>query len=148
MASIEMVRKVPIRASINYLRATVRRDYQPNICKDYKETGICGFGNSCKFLHDRADYKLSWQLERDTDEECDENGDIDDKKFEIENRRQTCHLSAVFVKTILITQLQDVSIIFVKNVLWDNIEKVHDVMFVILKLMALLILQKKLHELK
>lgn len=38
-----MVRKGPIRAPAN-LRATVRWDYQPDICKDYKETGFCGFG--------------------------------------------------------------------------------------------------------
>merc|ERR1712078_266276 len=23
------------------------------ICKDYKETGYCGYGDTCKFLHDR-----------------------------------------------------------------------------------------------
>ena len=36
-------KKGPIRAP-NYLRATTRWDYQPDICKDYKETGYCGFG--------------------------------------------------------------------------------------------------------
>eukprot|EP00494_Astrolonche_serrata_P033488 UN33757 len=40
-------------------------DYQPDICKDYKETGYCGYGDSCKFLHDRTDYKAGWQIERD-----------------------------------------------------------------------------------
>ncbi|CAH2056513.1 unnamed protein product, partial [Iphiclides podalirius] len=63
-ASSGMVRKGPIRAPAN-LRATVRWDYQPDICKDYKETGFCGFGDSCKFLHDRSDYKHGWQLERE-----------------------------------------------------------------------------------
>ena len=43
----------------------MRWDYQPDICKDYKETGYCGFGDSCKFMHDRSDYKHGWQLERD-----------------------------------------------------------------------------------
>jgi RING finger protein 113A len=43
-ASSGMVRnKGPIRAPSN-LRVTVRWDYQPDICKDYKETGFCGFG--------------------------------------------------------------------------------------------------------
>lgn len=42
-ASSGMVRKGPIRAPAN-LRATVRWDYQPDICKDFKETGFCGFG--------------------------------------------------------------------------------------------------------
>ncbi|XP_013787654.1 RING finger protein 113A-like isoform X1 [Limulus polyphemus] len=61
-ASSGMVRKGPIRAPDN-LRATVRWDYQPDICKDYKETGFCGFGDSCKFMHDRSDYKHGWQIE-------------------------------------------------------------------------------------
>lgn len=77
-ASSGMVRKGPIRAPAN-LRATVRWDYQPDICKDYKETGFCGFGDSCKFLHDRSDYKFGWQLEREIQEgtygEADENPD-------------------------------------------------------------------------
>ena len=38
-------------------------DYQPDICKDYKETGYCGFGDTCKFLHDRSDYLAGWQLD-------------------------------------------------------------------------------------
>lgn len=38
-------------------------DYQPDVCKDYKETGYCGFGDTCKFLHDRSDYLAGWQLD-------------------------------------------------------------------------------------
>ncbi|NXQ52007.1 R113A protein, partial [Anthoscopus minutus] len=68
-ASSGMVRKGPIRAPEN-LRATVRWDYQPDICKDYKETGFCGFGDSCKFLHDRSDYKHGWQIEQELDKGC------------------------------------------------------------------------------
>jgi len=52
----------PLKASAN-IRSTVRWDYQPDICKDYKETGFCGFGDSCIFLHDRSDYKAGWQIE-------------------------------------------------------------------------------------
>ena len=33
--------------------------------QDFKETGFCGFGDSCKFMHDRTDYKSGWQLERE-----------------------------------------------------------------------------------
>jgi len=53
----------------NNLRVTCRFDYQPDICKDYKETGYCGYGDSCKFLHDRGDYKTGWQLELEHEEE-------------------------------------------------------------------------------
>lgn len=37
----------PMRAPSN-IRSTVRWDYQPDICKDYKETGFCGFGGELK----------------------------------------------------------------------------------------------------
>lgn len=44
----------------------VRFDYAPDLCKDYLETGYCGFGDSCKFLHDRGDYKMGWELDEST----------------------------------------------------------------------------------
>ena len=56
----------PLRAPTN-VRGICRVDYQPDICKDYKETGFCGFGDSCKFLHDRGDYKSGWQLDQEWD---------------------------------------------------------------------------------
>ncbi|XP_013393726.1 RING finger protein 113A-like [Lingula anatina] len=64
-----------------FLRSTVRWDYQPDICKDYKETGFCGFGDSCKFLHDRSDYKHGWQLEREMEKGT--YGEQDLSKYEI-----------------------------------------------------------------
>nr|CAG4648069.1 EOG090X09Q6 [Moina brachiata]SVE93128.1 EOG090X09Q6 [Moina brachiata] len=79
-AASAAVRRGPIRASAN-IRATVRWDYQPDICKDYKETGFCGFGDSCKFLHDRSDYKFGWQLERE--ERKKGPMDEEDDKYEI-----------------------------------------------------------------
>lgn len=84
-ASSGMVRKGPIRAPA-HLRATVRWDYQPDVCKDYKETGFCGFGDSCKFLHDRSDYKAGWQLETDPSSSyrgADDSDEGDDTKYEI-----------------------------------------------------------------
>ncbi|CAG7816415.1 unnamed protein product [Allacma fusca] len=76
------VRKGPIRAPDN-LRSTVRWDYQPDICKDYKETGFCTFGDSCKFLHDRSDYKFGWQIEREVQEGRYGAADNDATKYEI-----------------------------------------------------------------
>lgn len=81
-AASGMVRKGPIRAPAN-LRATVRWDYQPDICKDYKETGFCGFGDSCKFLHDRSDYKHGWQLEQEAANPRD--NDSDSENYEIDS---------------------------------------------------------------
>ena len=54
----------PMRAATN-IRSTFVMDYKPDICKDYKQTGFCGWGDACKFLHDRGDYKQGWQLDRD-----------------------------------------------------------------------------------
>ncbi len=28
----------------------------------------CGYGDNCKFMHDRGDYKQGWQLEKEWDE--------------------------------------------------------------------------------
>jgi RING finger protein 113A len=58
----------PVRASAN-LRVTCRFDYKPDLCKDYNETGFCGFGDSCIFLHDRTEYKSSYQIEKEWDAE-------------------------------------------------------------------------------
>jgi len=60
--------KGPMKESAN-VRVISRIDYQPDICKDYKETGYCGFGDNCKFMHDRGDYKSGDQLEREWQEE-------------------------------------------------------------------------------
>ena len=49
----------------SFLRSTIRVDYQPDVCKDYKLTGSCGWGDTCIYLHDRGDYKKGWQLEKE-----------------------------------------------------------------------------------
>ncbi|TNM97037.1 hypothetical protein fugu_015193 [Takifugu bimaculatus] len=36
--------------------------------KIIRRQGFCGFGDSCKFLHDRSDYKHGWQIERELEE--------------------------------------------------------------------------------
>lgn len=54
----------PSRAPAN-VRGICRVDYAPDVCKDWKETGQCPFGDACIFLHDRGDYKSGWQIERD-----------------------------------------------------------------------------------
>lgn len=54
----------PVKASTNVRTITIT-DYAPDVCKDYKQTGWCGFGDNCIFLHDRGDYKQGWQLDKD-----------------------------------------------------------------------------------
>ena len=43
------------------------------------------FSDSCKFLHDRSDYKLGWQLEREHETGQGIESDDDDKKYEIDS---------------------------------------------------------------
>ena len=58
--------KGPIRAP-TFVRTTCQFDYQPDVCKDYKMTGFCGFGDTCIFLHDRGDYSKGWEAENEWD---------------------------------------------------------------------------------
>ncbi|KAJ2780336.1 RNA-splicing factor [Coemansia javaensis] len=67
------MRAGPVRAPTN-VRTTSVVDYQPNVCKDYKETGFCGYGDSCIFLHDRGVYKTGWQLEKEFEEQQRQQG--------------------------------------------------------------------------
>ncbi|KAI9003214.1 hypothetical protein BC832DRAFT_521722, partial [Gaertneriomyces semiglobifer] len=66
-SSASRIRAGPLKGSTN-VRISCRFDYQPDICKDYKETGYCGYGDSCIFMHDRGDYKTGWQLDKEWEE--------------------------------------------------------------------------------
>ena len=58
-------RKVgPVKAPSN-VRTVTTIDFAPNVCKDYKQTGWCGFGDSCIYLHVREDYKQGWELDKE-----------------------------------------------------------------------------------
>lgn len=58
------IQKNQIKQASN-LKATILVDYQRDICKDFKQTGYCGYGDSCKFLHSRDDFKAGWKLNKD-----------------------------------------------------------------------------------
>lgn len=49
----------------NFVKESTRMDYNPELCKDYFETGHCAFGDTCIFIHDRTDYASGHQLEKD-----------------------------------------------------------------------------------
>jgi RING finger protein 113A len=54
----------PVKAPTNIRTITVT-DFAPDVCKDYKQTGFCGFGDNCKFLHDRSVVQQGWQIDRE-----------------------------------------------------------------------------------
>ncbi|WWC91555.1 uncharacterized protein L201_006501 [Kwoniella dendrophila CBS 6074] len=73
----------PIKAT-NNIRTITLMDYQPDVCKDYKETGFCGYGDSCKFLHDRGDYLAGWQMDNlNSNQQQQVDQDVDDEEEEI-----------------------------------------------------------------
>ncbi|KAF8837684.1 hypothetical protein BDN67DRAFT_991644 [Paxillus ammoniavirescens] len=68
------------------IRTVTIVDYQPDVCKDYKETGYCGFGDTCKFLHDRGTYLAGWQLDKFADNpkrQVDDESDADSSDEDI-----------------------------------------------------------------
>ncbi|WVN84896.1 pre-mRNA-splicing factor CWC24 [Cryptococcus depauperatus CBS 7841] len=69
----------PIKAT-SHVRTITLMDYQPDVCKDYKETGFCGYGDSCKFLHDRGDYLAGWQLDKLAPEEQGQVQEVDEEE--------------------------------------------------------------------
>ncbi|KAK3364361.1 hypothetical protein B0T25DRAFT_61871 [Lasiosphaeria hispida] len=54
----------PVKAPTNIRTITIT-DMSPDVCKDYRQTGFCGFGDNCKFLHAREDYQHGWQLDKE-----------------------------------------------------------------------------------
>lgn len=49
------------------IRTTTVFDYARDECKDFKQTGFCGYGDSCKFVHARDDFKAGWKLNTEWD---------------------------------------------------------------------------------
>eukprot|EP00761_Pharyngomonas_kirbyi_P014080 gb/GECH01014110.1/.p1 GENE.gb/GECH01014110.1/~~gb/GECH01014110.1/.p1 ORF type:complete len:348 (+),score=119.25 gb/GECH01014110.1/:1-1044(+) len=74
----------PVKQNTN-IRTVTYYDYQPDICKDYKETGYCGYGDNCKFAHIREDYKSGWMLDRDFEEKQKRRKEQIEKGLSIEN---------------------------------------------------------------
>lgn len=54
----------PLRAATT-VRSTFVTDFQKGICKDYFETGYCGFGDTCIYMHDRSSRRAGWQVDRE-----------------------------------------------------------------------------------
>jgi RING finger protein 113A len=58
----------PLRGASN-IRSTVTTDFKLDLCKDYYETGRCAFGDTCIYMHERNLGKLSYEMDRESEQQ-------------------------------------------------------------------------------
>ncbi|KAG7843361.1 hypothetical protein KL942_000457 [Ogataea angusta] len=60
--SKDAIKKKSDRYNIKQLSSSIKTntviDYQPDVCKDFLKNGYCGYGDTCKFLHYRDEFKV------------------------------------------------------------------------------------------
>lgn len=81
-------------------------DYQPNVCKDYKQTGYCGYGHNCKYLHDRGDYKSGWEIDAEWSrtQGKEENYEVDSSEEDDDSLPFACFICKEEFKNPVVTK--------------------------------------------
>jgi hypothetical protein len=57
MISKQSKKEVLVKPVSSHVKQNFIMDYQRDVCKDFLKNGYCGFGDTCKFLHYREEFK-------------------------------------------------------------------------------------------
>ncbi|GAV51032.1 hypothetical protein ZYGR_0AD02150 [Zygosaccharomyces rouxii] len=83
------------------VKVSILTDFHPDVCKDFKQTGYCGYGDSCKFLHSRDDFKTGWKMNQDW--KIDESSSSKSDKSKVEGIPFKCLICKEDYKSPIVT---------------------------------------------
>ncbi|GAV55827.1 hypothetical protein ZYGR_0AY02200 [Zygosaccharomyces rouxii] len=83
------------------VKVSILTDFHPDVCKDFKQTGYCGYGDSCKFLHSRDDFKTGWKMNQDW--KIDESSNSKDNESKVEGIPFKCVICKDDYKSPIVT---------------------------------------------